>query len=179
MPEYKIVFARSARKELQALSIDVAERTLEKIKLLAPNPRLSNALKSWDNFYMPKSTFKKRKNQAGSHMGTKANRKPDPMESAGKTGENHSTSDSPGPVDNQTGSTGEPVPESRIKASDLFTFRKRTLSAEARELLAKIDAGGIPLVITENLERIAKAHGIEVSYEMTPNDIIARLRKLA
>jgi hypothetical protein len=73
----------------------------------------------------------------------------------------------------------EPAPEPQIMASDLFTFTKRTLSAEARELLAKIDEGGIPLMMTQSLERIARAHGIEVSREMTPNDIIRRLRRLA
>ena len=40
MPPYEIVFARSARKELQALSHSVAERIFEKIELLASNPRL-------------------------------------------------------------------------------------------------------------------------------------------
>jgi hypothetical protein len=73
----------------------------------------------------------------------------------------------------------EPTQEPRIKASDLFTFTTRTLSAEARELLAKVDEGGIPLLVTENLERIAKAHGIEISREMTPNEIVRRLRKIA
>jgi hypothetical protein len=73
----------------------------------------------------------------------------------------------------------EPLQEPRIKASDLFTFSKRALSREARELLAKIDEGGIPLMITENLERIAKENGIEVGKNMTPEDIIKRLRKLA
>jgi hypothetical protein len=73
----------------------------------------------------------------------------------------------------------EPAQEPRIKASDLFTFTKRNLSAEARALLAKIDEGGIPLLVTGNLERIARAHGIEVSREMTPNEIVRRLRKLA
>ena len=73
----------------------------------------------------------------------------------------------------------EPNQEKPIKASDLFTFTKRTLSAEARELLAKIDEGGIPVLVTQNLERIAKEHGIEVSAKMNPNDIIRRLRNLA
>ena len=73
----------------------------------------------------------------------------------------------------------EPRQEPLIKASELFTFKKRTLSAEAREILAKIDEGGIPFVVTENLERIAKAHGIEVSRGITPNEIVRRLRKLA
>ena len=39
MPQYEIVFARSARKELQALSRALAERILGKIELLASNPR--------------------------------------------------------------------------------------------------------------------------------------------
>ena len=73
---------------------------------------------------------------------------------------------------------GADAQNERIKASDLFTFTKRTLSAEARELLAKIDEGGIPLLVTENLERIAKAHGIEISRETTPNEIVRRLRKM-
>jgi hypothetical protein len=73
----------------------------------------------------------------------------------------------------------EPAQEPGIKASDLFTFTKRTLSAEARELLEKIDRGGIPLAVTEHLERIAKAHGIEVSRETTPSEIVRRLRRLA
>jgi hypothetical protein len=73
----------------------------------------------------------------------------------------------------------EPAQEPRIKASDLFTFTKRPLSAEARELLAKIDKGGIPLAVTENLERIAKAHGIEVGRGMSPDEIVRRLRRLA
>ena len=111
-------------------------------------------------------------------MGSGANRKPGPPESDENNRKNHSSSGSPKPEDKINGPAGGPAQTPLIKASDLFTFRKRTLSAEARELLAKIDEGGIPLVITDNLERIAKAHGIEISYEMTPNDIIARLRKL-
>ncbi len=73
----------------------------------------------------------------------------------------------------------EPAQEPLIKAADLFTFSKRRLSAEARALLAKIDEGGIPLAVTENLERIARENGIEVSWEMTPNEIVRRLRRLA
>ena len=45
MPSYEIVFARSARKELQALSHTVAERILEKVELLASNPRPSGCKK--------------------------------------------------------------------------------------------------------------------------------------
>ena len=45
MPSYEIVFARSARKELQAVSMTVAERIMEKIELLASNPRPSGCKK--------------------------------------------------------------------------------------------------------------------------------------
>ncbi len=40
MPLYEIVFARSVRKELQALSYTVAKRILEKVELLALTPGL-------------------------------------------------------------------------------------------------------------------------------------------
>ena len=39
MPLYRIVFARSARRELQALPRTGAERILGKVELLASNPR--------------------------------------------------------------------------------------------------------------------------------------------
>lgn len=39
MPQYRIVFACSARKELQTLSNIVAEHILEKIEVLVSNPR--------------------------------------------------------------------------------------------------------------------------------------------
>ncbi len=84
----------------------------------------------------------------------------------------------PGPQTAPETEQVEPAQEPLIKASDLFTFTKRHLSAEARALLAKIDEGGIPLAVTENLERIARENGIEVSWEMTPNEIVRRLRKL-
>jgi len=45
MPSYEIVFARSARKELQALSRTVAKRILEKVELLVLNPRPSGCKK--------------------------------------------------------------------------------------------------------------------------------------
>ena len=53
MPGYKITFARSARKELQNLPIDVAERILVKIESLAENARptgckkLSGGMNLW------------------------------------------------------------------------------------------------------------------------------------
>lgn len=45
MSEYKITFARSARKELQTLPIDIAERVLEKIETLEFNARPAGSKK--------------------------------------------------------------------------------------------------------------------------------------
>ena len=45
MAEYRITFARSARKELERLSADLAERVLQKIETPAENPRPSGVSK--------------------------------------------------------------------------------------------------------------------------------------
>ena len=45
MSEYKVTFARSARKELQTLPIDIAERVLEKIEKLELNARPAGSKK--------------------------------------------------------------------------------------------------------------------------------------
>ena len=45
MAEYRITFARSARKELDRLSADLAERVLQKIEALSENPRPSGVTK--------------------------------------------------------------------------------------------------------------------------------------
>ncbi|HEY3763407.1 MAG TPA: type II toxin-antitoxin system RelE/ParE family toxin [Verrucomicrobiae bacterium] len=45
MAEYAITFARSAREELENLSINVAVRALGKIEALAANPRLPGTIK--------------------------------------------------------------------------------------------------------------------------------------
>lgn len=45
MPQYEIVFARSARKELEALPPTIAARILKKVELLALNPRPSDSKK--------------------------------------------------------------------------------------------------------------------------------------
>ena len=39
MPEYRITFARSAGREMERLSADVAARVLSRIEALAQNPR--------------------------------------------------------------------------------------------------------------------------------------------
>jgi mRNA interferase RelE/StbE len=45
MVDYSISFARSARKELEHLSGDVAERILTKLEMLVENPRPSGVIK--------------------------------------------------------------------------------------------------------------------------------------
>ena len=45
MADYSISFARSARKELEHLPGDVAERILMKLEALAANPRPSGVIK--------------------------------------------------------------------------------------------------------------------------------------
>ena len=78
----------------------------------------------------------------------------------------------------QKGQSTEDVqskPETQTKAT-VPASRKLSLSSEARALLAKVDEGGIPFIITRNLERIANEHGIEVNDSMTPNELINRLR---
>jgi mRNA interferase RelE/StbE len=45
MPSYEIVFARSVRKELQDLPLEIAERIIAKIELLVTNPRPPNSKK--------------------------------------------------------------------------------------------------------------------------------------
>lgn len=50
------------------------------------------------------------------------------------------------------------------------------LTEEAKTLLARVDAGGVPGTVTRNLERIARENGVEVTGQMTPNDVIDALR---
>jgi mRNA interferase RelE/StbE len=45
MADYTITFARSARKELENLPADIADRILRKVETLAPNPRLPGIIK--------------------------------------------------------------------------------------------------------------------------------------
>ena len=45
MPEYAIVFARSARKELQALDQTIAKRVLRRIEALGATPRPPGCIK--------------------------------------------------------------------------------------------------------------------------------------
>jgi mRNA interferase RelE/StbE len=45
MADYTITFARSARKELENLPANIADRILRKIEALAENPRLPGVIK--------------------------------------------------------------------------------------------------------------------------------------
>lgn len=45
MVDYTVTFARSARKELENLPADVADRILRRIEALATNPRLPGVIK--------------------------------------------------------------------------------------------------------------------------------------
>ena len=51
------------------------------------------------------------------------------------------------------------------------------LTPEARALLARADAGGVPMFASAALLRIAGENGVEVTPEMTPNEIIDKLRE--
>jgi len=50
------------------------------------------------------------------------------------------------------------------------------LTQEAQEFLAKVDAGGMPAMITKNLERIAGENGVKITGSMTPQDVVDALR---
>lgn len=52
-----------------------------------------------------------------------------------------------------------------------------SLAAEAKDLLAKVQEGGVPAYMTDNLARIARENGVEVQPEMTPNQVIDALRE--
>ena len=51
------------------------------------------------------------------------------------------------------------------------------LTAEAEDVLATADRGGVPMFTSANLARIALENGVGVSPEMTPNDIMDALRR--
>jgi hypothetical protein len=51
------------------------------------------------------------------------------------------------------------------------------LTPEAEDVLATADKGGVPMFTSANLARIAQENGIDVTPDMTPNDIINELRR--
>ena len=56
--------------------------------------------------------------------------------------------------------------------------RSSSVTQGAREVLDKVDEGGIPLYVTASLRAIAEENGIYVSDNDTPNDVIGALRAL-
>lgn len=52
----------------------------------------------------------------------------------------------------------------------------KELTPEAKDLLSTVDEGGVPGFMTNNLRRIAKENGIEVTPKDTPNTVIDNLR---
>ncbi len=51
-----------------------------------------------------------------------------------------------------------------------------SLTTEASDLIKKVEEGGTPSVVTENLKRIARENGVEVTDDMTPNAVIEALK---
>jgi transcriptional regulator with XRE-family HTH domain len=58
-------------------------------------------------------------------------------------------------------------------------FTQKTVTPEASDLLGKVDKGGVPGFMTNNLRRIAQENGIVVTDADTPNTVIQKLRDLA
>ena len=52
------------------------------------------------------------------------------------------------------------------------------LTPDAEALLKSVEAGGVPAMMTNNLKRIAKDNGIEVTPKDTPNSVIDKLQAL-
>jgi hypothetical protein len=66
-----------------------------------------------------------------------------------------------------------------VRTESNVTVPKTPLTQEARDLLAKIEAGGIPMYVNSNLEKIARENGIEVTSQMKPEEVIERLKTKA
>jgi hypothetical protein len=66
----------------------------------------------------------------------------------------------------------EPRPSASNRTSSILT-------SEAKALLRVADGGGVPLFASQNLRRIARENGVEVTDETTPNDVIDALRSRA
>ena len=62
---------------------------------------------------------------------------------------------------------------SASRADGIYT----PLTPEALQVISAADQGGTPMFTSANLARIAKENGVDVSSDMTPNDIIAELRR--
>jgi hypothetical protein len=67
--------------------------------------------------------------------------------------------------------------EARMASASRAEGAQPPLTAEALQVIAAADQGGTPMFTSANLARVAKENGIHVSADMTPNDIIAELRR--
>ena len=67
--------------------------------------------------------------------------------------------------------------EARMASATRADGVQPPLTAEALQVIAAADQGGTPMFTSANLARIAKENGVDVSSDMTPNDIIAELRR--
>lgn len=57
------------------------------------------------------------------------------------------------------------------------TVGESPLTADALAFLKKLDAGGIPMTITNNLRQIARRNGVSITADMKPEDIAAQFRR--
>jgi hypothetical protein len=67
--------------------------------------------------------------------------------------------------------------EARMASATQADGAHRPLTAEALQVIAAADRGGTPMFTSANLARIARENGVELSAEMTPNEIIDELRR--
>jgi hypothetical protein len=67
--------------------------------------------------------------------------------------------------------------EAQMAAASQAAGVRPPLTAEAEDVLASADRGGVPMFTSANLARIALENGVDVSPDMTPNDIIDALRR--
>jgi len=70
------------------------------------------------------------------------------------------------PFESATAVTDAPIPGAIPPA----------LTPEAMDLLAKVDAGGVPGFMSNNLRKIAAENGVAITSGMTPKDVVGALR---
>ena len=63
-----------------------------------------------------------------------------------------------------------------IKPEEQVSAEQAPLTQEAEDLISTVDEGGVPGFMTNNLRRIAKENGVEVTPTDTPNTVIENLR---
>lgn len=66
----------------------------------------------------------------------------------------------------------------QLKKDEQQKAEGTVLTPDAETLLKSVEAGGTPAMMTNNLKRIAKENGIEVTAKDTPNSVIEKLQAL-